>query len=133
MTNTVPSSHPAEVAFFQQLLDAWSEAIVANSADRIDAFVDAHWRLVDTAGLIPRSRFLEVVRTGQLQHTAMTHEVLSVEQMGDVAVVVGRGTNSGFWQQEPFSADEWVTEVFIRDSDTWRCRLTTLTPRRAPT
>lgn len=118
---------------FQQLLNDWAQAIVANEPEQIDEFIEPHWQLVDTAGIITRDRFLKVVRSGHLQHTSMTHEVLSVQRVGEVAIVITHGTNTGAWQGNAFTADEWVTEIFVRHGDTWRCTLTSLTPRRSPT
>jgi hypothetical protein len=79
-------------------------------------------------GQISGNRFLAVVTSGELTHSRMSFEVVEVRLLGDVAVVVGRGTNGGSWQGEPFEADEWVTEVFVRRNGTWRCSVSALTP-----
>lgn len=128
MTSVSAASDRREL---QLLLDAWAAAIVANDADRISTFVEPYWQLVDTKGPIPLARFLEVVRDGSLTHSQMSFEVLSVRRHGDVAVVVAHGTNRGTWRGEPFSADEWVSEVFVRREGQWRCSLSALTPRTA--
>lgn len=57
---------------FQQLLDEWAEAIVANDPQRIGAFATPGWQLVDTGGIIPLSKFLHVVRSGELTHDTMS-------------------------------------------------------------
>lgn len=68
------------------------------------------------------------MRSGGLTHSDMTFEVLSVRRDGAVASVVAHGTNHGEWNGQPFSAEEWVTEVFIHWDGRWRCALSALTP-----
>ena len=117
------------VAEFQNLLDDWAAAIVANDADRIDAFVEPQWELVTPeGGPLPRERFLDVVRRGDLTHAAMSFEVLSVQVYGDTAVVVAHGKNHGHFQGRAFRADEWATEMFVRRDGHWRCLASALTP-----
>lgn len=56
---------------------------------------------------------------------------LKVERVAPVSdatvLVTTRGTNSGAFRGEPFTADEWATNVFVRDGERWRCALTQLT------
>src|SRR5690625_5467543 len=87
------SAHPtyltdASDTVFQHLLDDWAEAIVANDAERIGAFVSPEWQLVDTGGIIPLKKFLDVVGSGDLTHETMRFEVLSVQVQDHTAVVV---------------------------------------------
>jgi ketosteroid isomerase-like protein len=58
----------------------------------------------------------------------MTKEVLRVKVYGDVALVTGRGQNTGKWQGHPLSADEWITDVYHKVNSQWLCVLTHLTP-----
>lgn len=115
----------------QALLDGWAAAIVANDADRIDAYAEEDWTLVGTGGAMPRRRFLDLVRSGRLTHEEMRFEVLDVWDRGDVVVVLAHGVNSGHWEGRPFHEDECTTEVFARqDGGGWRCVVSALTPRR---
>lgn len=81
----------------------------------------------------PRKRadFLAAVESGQLSHSEMVFEVLKVRVYGEVAVVLAHGTNKGSWRGVPFTADEWVTETFIRRSSGWLCAFSALTPNYA--
>jgi len=54
--------------------------------------------------------------------------VTRAKRYGDIAVVTGRNQNTGTYQGEAMAADEWVTDVFVRSGDSWRCALTHLTP-----
>jgi ketosteroid isomerase-like protein len=130
MSNTTAKRTTAEAdrSEFQALLEGWAEAIVANNADRIGAFAEPDWELITPeSGPVPLDRFLDVVQSGNLTHSEMTFEVLSVRRHGDLAVVVAHGTNRGEWNGAPFSADEWVTEYFIQRDGHWRCALSSLT------
>lgn len=115
----------------QQLLDDWAAAIVANDPARIAGFAEDRWALVGGRGALPRQRFLDVVASGELTHEAMSFDVLDVWDRGEVVVVLAHGTNSGHWQGSPFTADEFVTEVFSRDGEGWRCVVSALSPRMA--
>jgi ketosteroid isomerase-like protein len=119
----------AERDRFQTLLDGWADAIVANDAERIGAFAEPDWVLVGPeGGPGQRERFLALVASGDLTHSAMTFDVLDVRVYGEVAVVLSHSTNQGSWQGTPFGADEWVTDVFVRRSGGWRCAISALTP-----
>lgn len=82
-------------------------------------------------GPVSRERFLAVVESGELSHSDMSFEMLEARTYGDVALVLAHGTNHGSWQGTPFAADEWVTEVFVRRSQGWRCSFSALTPNFA--
>ncbi|MEX5265640.1 nuclear transport factor 2 family protein [Kocuria sp. CPCC 205268] len=117
---------------FQALLDDWAAAIVANDADRIASFAEPDWELVTPeSGPVPLDRFLDAVRSGNLTHSDMTFDVLSVRRHGALTSVVAHGTNHGQWNGAPFRADEWVTEIFVRRDGRWSCALSALTPNTA--
>ena len=113
---------------FQDLLDQWAEAIVANDAERIGSFAEPDWVIVGSGGTEDRAAFLAMVESGDLTHSDMTFEVLESRVYADVAIVLAHGTNHGTWRNEPFAADEWVTDIFVRRPDGWRCTFSALTP-----
>ncbi|WP_125776856.1 nuclear transport factor 2 family protein [Antribacter gilvus] len=114
---------------FQDLLDRWAEAIVRNDPGLIAEYALPGWLLAGADGTaIDLDRFCAVVAAGDLSHSAMAFDVRHVRVHDDVAVVFARGTNEGQWQGTPFTADEWVTDTFVRASDGWRCLMTTVAP-----
>lgn len=118
---------------FDALLRDWSAAIVANDAEKIDQFVTAEWGLVGPhCESVSRARFLAAVVSGDLTHDAMSHDLLRVDVLGDIAVVTSRGTNTGAFRGEAFQAAEWTIDVFVRQGDRWRCTQTCLTPVAGP-
>jgi ketosteroid isomerase-like protein len=114
---------------FQIIEDNFNKAVITNDIEEIKKCITKDWVLVDSqGGIIPQERFFSVLEQGLLSHTTMTKEVLRVKIYGDIAVVTGRGQNTGTWQGQPMKADEWISDVYHRENDKWLCVLTHLTP-----
>ncbi|MFI7579359.1 DUF4440 domain-containing protein [Kocuria kalidii] len=109
----------------------WAEAIVANDADRIAAFVTQDWVLVSDAGISPGQEFLDLVASGALTHSAMgVVGPTRVRVLGATAVLTARVTNTTHYRGQQFEADEWTTDVFVRRNGRWACELTHYTAAR---
>lgn len=114
---------------FQLVEDAFNQAIISNNLAGISKCISADWVLIDAqGGIIPRERFYYVVEQGMLKHTTMIKEILRVKIYDNIALVTGRGKNTGFFNGQPIQADEWVTDVYKKENDKWICVLTHLTP-----
>jgi len=114
---------------FQEIEDNFNAAVISNRVDEIKKCITSDWVLVDSqGGIIPQAGFFSVLQQGQLSHATMTKEVLRVKVYGDMALVTGRGQNTGTWQGQPLEADEWITDVYKKENDQWLCVLTHLTP-----
>jgi ketosteroid isomerase-like protein len=114
---------------FQTIEDNFNKAVISNNIDEISKCISTDWVLVDAqGGIIPKERFYNVVEQGLLKHTTMTKEILRVKVYDNIALVTGRGKNTGTWQGEPMQADEWITDVYKKEKDNWICVLTHLTP-----
>lgn len=117
------------ITCFQHIEDNFNRAVISNDIEEIKKCITPDWVLVDTqGGIIPQERFFSVLEQGLLTHTTMTKEVLRVKVYGDIALVTGRGQNTGIWQGKPMEADEWITDVYKREGEKWLCVLTHLTP-----
>ncbi|MGW6005589.1 nuclear transport factor 2 family protein [Oerskovia enterophila] len=110
--------------------DAWGRAIVDNDAGAIGRFTTDDWQIVGEDGITSRETFLALVRSGDLTHETMSKIMGSVRDLGDVAVLTGRGANTGHYRGQAFSSDEWITDVFVKGADGWRCAHTHLTTAR---
>lgn len=114
---------------FQEIENNFNLAVISNSVNEIKKCITSDWVLVDSqGGIIPQEGFFSVLQQGQLSHSTMTKEILRVKVYGDIALVTGRGQNTGTWQGQPMEADEWITDVYKKENDTWLCVLTHLTP-----
>jgi ketosteroid isomerase-like protein len=107
----------------------FNQAMVSNDISRISACVADDWVLVTPeVGIVPRSRILHVIESGELSHDTMSKAVGRVRVYGDVAVVTGRGQNTGQFRGQRICADEWITDVYRKVDGRWLCVLTHLTP-----
>ena len=114
---------------FQQIEDQFNIAVISNKVEEIKKCITSDWVLVDAqGGVIPQEKFFSVLENGLLSHTSMTKEVLRVKIYGDIALVTGRGQNTGIWQGQTMEADEWITDVYKKENEKWLCVLTHLTP-----
>jgi ketosteroid isomerase-like protein len=114
---------------FQAIEDRFNEAMVSNDVQRIAQCISDDWTLVTPEkGPITREAILQVIASGMLVHDSMTKQVVRARVYGDMAVVTGRGGNTGTFRGEPISADEWITDVYRLAQGQWRCVLTHLAP-----
>lgn len=114
---------------FQQIEDNFNVAVISNNVHEIKKCITSDWVLVDSqGGIIPQEGFFKVLEKGSLRHSTMTKEILRVKVYGDIALVTGRGQNTGSWQGQPLEADEWITDVYKKENNQWLCVLTHLTP-----
>lgn len=114
---------------FQTIEDNFNKAVVSNDIEEIKKCISDDWVLVDAqGGILPRERFLYVVENGLLSHSTMTKELLRVKVYDNIALITGRGKNTGTWQGQPIQADEWVTDIYKKENERWICVMTHLTP-----
>jgi ketosteroid isomerase-like protein len=117
----MPDNNPDEIQTLKAVSAAWDQAIVSNDAPAIGQFMADDWVIVSEHGATKKEDFLAVVASGDLTHETFKGEILSVRQYGEVAVLSGRVRNSGKYKGQPFSSDEWTTDVFVKRNGTWLC------------
>jgi ketosteroid isomerase-like protein len=109
--------------------EAFNRAVISNDVAEISECISEDWVLVTPeAGPVPRERFLQAVEQGILSHDSMSKDIGRIRVYGNVAVVTGRGRNTGMFKGTPISANEWVTDIYVKTDDRWICVLTHLTP-----
>lgn len=85
--------------FLADLEERFGEAMISNDVDRIAECITDDWLLVTPeAGPVPRSRILDVVRSGRLTHSTMTKVATHAAVVGDMAWVTGRGSKHRYVQ-----------------------------------
>ncbi|HTW18326.1 MAG TPA: nuclear transport factor 2 family protein [Nocardioides sp.] len=108
---------------------AWTDAIVADDADRMATHVTDDWVIVSASGVSLGTQLLTLVASGELSHSAMAPVgEPRVRILGDTALVTVRATNTAHFRGRRHDADEWTTDVFVRREDRWLCTLTHYTP-----
>jgi len=108
--------------------ERWAQAIVSNDAASIGAFMAEDWTIVGENGATNKPDFLSWISSGDLTHETM--EMVGEARIriySDTAVLIARLTNNGHYKNQPFSADEWTTDVFQRREAGWACVLSHVT------
>lgn len=111
------------------LAEEWAKALVSNDANAIGSFMSDDWVIIGTNGITRKQNFLPFIKSGDLTHETM--QLIGnarIQIYGDTAVLTGRVTNNGYFKGNPFSADEWTTDVFVQSEGHWLCVLSHITP-----
>ncbi len=115
------NNNPNEIQTLEAVSAAWEQAMVSNDADAISRFMADDWVIVSERGVTKKENFLAVVASGDLTHETFKGEIISVRQYGVAAVLTGRVRNNGHYKGQPFSSDEWTTDVFVKRNGKWLC------------
>ncbi|WP_432055880.1 nuclear transport factor 2 family protein [Streptomyces sp. bgisy022] len=111
-----------------ELAKGWADAIVSNDPERIGGFMADEWVIVSESGISDRRRFLSLVESGELTHSAMRGiSRPRIRVYGDTAVLTARVTNTAHYKGRRFEADEWTTDVFVQRNGRWLCVLSHVT------
>lgn len=106
----------------------FAQAIVKNDAEAIGRFLADDWIIIDAdGGVIDKSRFLGVVKSGALTHEMMESEEISVRIYEGFALVTGLTATKGKFMGQEFSTRERATDVFVNQDGQWRCVFSQLT------
>ena len=120
-----------EMDEFIAIENAFNDAMVSNDILRIAECISDDWVLVTPeVGPVSREGMLAAIGSGTLSHDSMVKQLVRAKVYGDIAVVTGRGQNTGEFRGEPISADEWITDIYRRIDGRWLCVLTHLTPAK---
>ena len=114
-------NNPNEIQIVKEVSAAWDQAMISNDAEAIGRFMADDWGIVSERGITTKKDFLAVVASGDLTHETFKGKIISVCQYGDAAVLTGRVRNNGHYKGQPFSSDEWTTDVFVKRNGTWLC------------
>jgi ketosteroid isomerase-like protein len=114
-----------------EVAEKWAKALVSNDAGAIGDFMSDDWVIIGENGTTNKPDFLLWISSGDLTHETM--EMVGearIKMYGDTAVLTARVTNNGHYKNQPFSADEWTTDVFRQSENRWLCVLSQVTPTR---
>jgi ketosteroid isomerase-like protein len=106
----------------------FGQAIVKNGPDAIAHFLADDWIIIDPdGGIIDRSSFLAVIRSGALSHQVMDSEDVRVRIYGDAAAVTALTTAKGKYMGQEFTSQERATDMFVKKDGRWQCVVSQLT------
>jgi len=106
----------------------FEQAIIKNDPNAINRFLADDWIIIDAdGGIIDKSRFLGVIRSGALSHEVMDSNDVRVRIYGDAAAVTALTSTKGKFMGQEFTTQERATDVFVRQNGQWRCVVSQLT------
>ena len=106
----------------------FAQAIIRNDVDGIGRLLADDWIIVDPNGkIIERTRFFELIKSGELIHDIMDSEDFRIRLYGDSAVATAVTSTKGKFMGQEFSTQERATDVFVKRGGRWQCVLTHLT------
>ncbi|MEU6247871.1 nuclear transport factor 2 family protein [Glycomyces sp. NPDC047010] len=108
---------------------AFELALLANDATRIAGFLTDEWVYVGPDGMVTKSELVEWIASGRLAHHTM--EAAGPERTvatSDALLVTCQRVSTGAWEGDPYTADEWISDLWVREGGTWKCAFTQKTP-----
>ncbi|MFF0268974.1 nuclear transport factor 2 family protein [Kribbella sp. NPDC004536] len=100
----------------------WDRVVVGNDAEVVGAFMADDWVYVSSTGVVTKADITGWIADGRLAHHSM--RVVGgerVARVGDAVVLTARKTSTGTWEGTPYSADEWISQVWVETPAGWKC------------
>ncbi len=117
--------------FEKEILEVESkfgEAMIQNDVEAIGRILSDDWIIIDPeGGVVDKSRFLDVIRSGALKHEAMDSEDIRVRTYPNTATVTAVTHTRTKYLGKEFTTHERATDVFVKKDERWQCVLTHLT------
>lgn len=106
------------------------EALVGNDAALIAGYMTDDWVYIGPDGITPKADIIGWIASGRLAHHSMgAVGTERVARAGEDAVVVSaRKASSGTWDGVAYTADEWISEVYVRVDGRWLCAFSQKSP-----
>ena len=106
----------------------FGEAMIQNDVEAIGRILSDDWIIIDPeGGVVDKSRFLDVIRSGALKHEAMDSEDIRVRTYPNTATVTAVTHTRTKYLGKEFTTHERATDVFVKKDERWQCVLTHLT------
>ena len=102
---------------------AMCEALISNDASLVASFMTDDWVHVAATGVTTKADIIGWIASGRLAHHSMTVVSERLVRAGDAVLVTTRRASSGSWDGTPYTADEWVSEIYVKTDGRWRCAL----------
>ncbi len=129
MASTMGSKRDRD--FEKEILEVESkfgEAMIQNDVEAIGRILSDDWIIIDPeGGVVDKSRFLDVIRSGALKHEAMDSEDIRVRTYPNTATVTAVTHTRTKYLGKEFTTHERATDVFVKKDERWQCVLTHLT------
>jgi ketosteroid isomerase-like protein len=100
----------------------WGRALVSNDAELVGTFMTDDWVYVGPSGATAKSDIIGWIASGRLAHHTM--QVVGGERLTRVdstVIFTARKASSGTWDGTPYTADEWISELYVPTDNGWQC------------
>jgi ketosteroid isomerase-like protein len=97
-------------------------ALIRNDAPLIAGYMTDDWVYVGPTGATSKADIIGWIASGRLAHHTMT--AVGGERLvpaADAVLHTARRVSSGTWDGTPYTADEWITELYVQTDGVWRC------------
>ena len=106
----------------------FTQANLTNDAEEIGRFLADDWIIIQPNGaMIDRTRFLGVIKSGDLSYQMMEFDEAQVRIYGETALVTAVLTTKGKFKGQEFNTRERGTDVFVKRDGRWQCVFSQLT------
>jgi ketosteroid isomerase-like protein len=106
-----------------------NEVLLGNDAALVADQMTDDWVYIGPDGITPKADVIGWIASGRLAHHSMVAAGAErVARAGDAVVVTARMASSGTWDGVPYTADEWITDVYVRVDGRWLCALSQKSP-----
>ena len=102
----------------------WSQAAVKRDRTALQRFYADEYVFTDENGFVSnKAKEIENISSGVFRLTSYKFEDMKVHLYGDMAVVTGRNTIKGTWEdiKRDVSGPYRFTDVFVKRSGRWQC------------
>jgi ketosteroid isomerase-like protein len=111
----------------------WDQALISNDAAWVGGFMTEDWVYVGPQGAIPKADLIGWIASGRLAHHSMAAVGdLRVVRAGDTVMLTARKASTGSWDGVPYTADEWISELYVPMDGGWRCAFSQKTVCEVP-
>jgi ketosteroid isomerase-like protein len=118
-----------ESEILKQIEIDWNKSIELNDVISMAKYMSDEWVIFSGDGNVTsKQMFLQFVKSGDLVHTQMDFEILSVKVFDNTGIVMQKGTSSGNWRGQTFSNFEIASTVFIKQNGQWQAIQTMIAP-----
>jgi ketosteroid isomerase-like protein len=107
-----------------KLENDWSQASIKRDGVTLQQFYADEYLFTDADGVIStKAKEIANLTSGAFRLTAYKFEDVKVHLYGEVAVVTGRNTIKGVWEdiERDVSGPYRFTDVFVRRNGRWQC------------
>jgi ketosteroid isomerase-like protein len=113
----------------QAVAAAFDEALVGNDASLIAGFMTDDWIYVGPEGPVVKADLIGWIASGRLAHHSMTAVTPErAVEVGDALLVTSRRVSTGLWEGESYTADEWISDIWVRGEGSWRLAFSQKSP-----